>query len=66
MARTLPILSLKKENMMELIGLGVAFAGFGLMYFFGAKGDAIKRVSKAEADAIRRKADHEVGKDSKK
>ena len=52
--------------MMELIGLGVAFAGFGLMYFFGAKGDALKIVAKAEADAIRRKADHEFGKDSKK
>ena len=51
---------------MELIGLGVAFAGFGLMMFLGAKGDAIERVSKAEADAIRRKADHEFGKDSKK
>ena len=49
--------------MMDLIGSGVAFAGFGLMYFFGAKGDALKIVAKAKANAIRRKADHEFGKD---
>ena len=55
----------KEKNMMELIGLGVAFAGFGLMMFLGAKGAAIERVSKAEAEAIRRKADHEFGKDKK-
>ena len=49
--------------MMELIGLGVAFAGFGLMMFLGAKGAAIERVSEAEAEAIRRKADYEFGKE---
>ena len=51
--------------MMEMIGLAVAFAGFGIMMFLGAKADAISRISKAEADAIRRKADYEFGKDKK-
>ena len=44
--------------------LGAAFAGFGIMMYLVAKADAISRLSEAEADAIRRKADYEFGKET--
>ena len=53
----------RERKIMDLLWIGFAFAGYGIMVFLAAKADALKAVADAEADAIRRKADYEFGKD---
>lgn len=46
---------------MGMIWLGLGFSGFGVMLFLAAKAEALKLVSEAQAEAIRRRADYEFG-----
>ncbi len=46
------------------IGLGVFIVCLALAEYIENQGEAVRIVAEAEADAIRRKADHDFGKDT--